>query len=292
MKREKLLAVGGTAVLIMAVVYSLVSYVGGEFGRRANAEARIRDEMGKLQARIRQGKLAQQTLQGLQERALAAGKRLDASHTRYQQWLLNQVNAAGLADAVVQAQSMQRDTRRNGNSTLIYNLSAKGDLTQLVGWWKEFYGLECMHSLHNVTLTPIEGTDRLRIDATVQVYAMGNAADREMADLPRRAPDKFQQYAEVIANRRIFAAANRAPSLEMPKTVGVRGGVAVSLQAAAKDPDPGDKLTYSLVGPIPMAGTAGWIAFHHRSSRRQRVAVSGIHRDGGRDRWSVAGPIR
>ncbi|MDA0657832.1 MAG: cadherin repeat domain-containing protein [Planctomycetota bacterium] len=247
MKREKLLASAGAAAILLLVLFSVFSYVRSEFQKRTDAEQKIQENIRARQAEVRQGKIALQTLRSLESRALRAGQGVDQSQTRYQQWLLDRVNRCGLDGAYVQ--SNNPSARKNGDVVLSFRLGANGTLPECLAWWQEFYSLERLHLMRNVTLTPQEGTRRLKIEATVEVYAMAAATDREVADGPPRALEAQRESAELIMARNFFVPPNHPPTLDVPALATHELGATLTLQATGKDPDPGDKLRFELVDP-------------------------------------------
>lgn len=260
MRREKLLVSAGATVIILLVLYSIFGYVRTEFQKRTVLANKIQEDIRARQAEIRQGKLSLRTLCALESRALPAAQFVDQSHTRYQQWLLDGVNRCGLAEAYVQ--SIGRVAKTNGSFVLTYRLFAKGTLQQCLAWWQEFYAIERLHLLRNVMLTPIEGTRQLKIESTVEVFAMVAATDRDVADVPRRGEKTLREFAELIVARNIFSPPNHPPTLDLPTTADLDSGAMLTLQAAAKDPDSGDTLRYDLLDPPKDAtidGTTGQI---------------------------------
>src|SRR6478609_1955672 len=137
--RERILLVIVGAVALLIVGYFVTSWISGQFSRRAIEMARLKDEIKKFDRQAALGRAAARKIAQFEERSLPA--KAEIAKTRYQTWLVNEMEAAGLTEPDVRAVSTQ-----GGDKDLfvkqLFAVEAAGELPQLVELLHSFYSVD------------------------------------------------------------------------------------------------------------------------------------------------------
>ena len=105
--RERILAIaiGGVAAAIIG--YFAVSYVTGQFSKRSTEIARLEGEIKKSKDQVFAGQVAAKKITQYEARSLPPDE--EVTRTQYQDWLLEEIQDAGLTepDAVAHGTTVQ-----------------------------------------------------------------------------------------------------------------------------------------------------------------------------------------
>lgn len=251
--REKKLAmiVGALAAAVLLVV--VAKKVIAAYETRAATRQRHMDELGVHELQIRRAAIDKQKLVELENRSLPGD--VEQARSRYQNWLLASLVEAGLEG--VDVKSVPGGPSRRVYQPMLFNVTAKGNLTQLLTWMHKFYRTGHLHVVRRLTASPIEKTKQLDLDIGVEAVvlhgAKGVAAPPE---LPGRLPlGELAAYRKIIEGRNMAGPPNRAPTLAAVSRVTGKLGQPIAFTLRGKDEDPLDKLAYRFDGEAPKGAT-------------------------------------
>src|SRR5947207_110449 len=98
-----LVIVGAVALLIVG--YFVTSWASGQFSRRAVEIGRLKDEIKKFDRQAALGRAAARKIAQYEERSLPANAEI--AQTKYQTWLVNEMERAGLIEPDVHFMTSQ-----------------------------------------------------------------------------------------------------------------------------------------------------------------------------------------
>ncbi|MEX2187564.1 MAG: Ig domain-containing protein [Pirellulales bacterium] len=251
--REKKLAmiVGATVALVIVVV--AVKKVIAAYGTRADAHAKLLDDKAAQSLQLRAGELAGEKLAAMENRSLSGN--VEEARSRYQNWLLASLVGAGLEG--VDVKSVPGGPSRRVYQPMLFNVTAKGNLTQLLTWLHDFYGTGHLHLVRRLNATPIEKSKQLDLDIGVEAISMYGAKGVETPpQMPERLPrGDLAAYRHVIESRNIAGPPNRAPTISPVSRVTGKLGQPIAFTVRGKDEDSLDSLTYRFEGDAPQDAT-------------------------------------
>src|SRR6478609_6329902 len=151
--RERILLVIVGAVALLIVGYFVTSWISGQFSRRAIEMARLKDEIKKFDRQAALGRAAARKIAQFEERSLPAN--FEVAKTKYQTWLVNEMERAGLIEPDVHSISQQ-----GGEKDLFikqsFGVEAVGTLPQVVELLYEFYRVDWLHRITDLKLRPVK----------------------------------------------------------------------------------------------------------------------------------------
>lgn len=251
--REKKLAMIVGALAVALVVALGIMRVRDAYKQR---EASKNDALGKLteqRLRLRAGEMAQEKLARMAERSL--GGDVEQARSRYQNWLLASLVGAGLEG--VDVKSVPGGPSRRVYQPMLFNVTAKGNLTQLLTWLHDFYGTGHLHLIRRLGATPIEKSKQLDLDIGVEAIAMhGTKGVEDVPATPERLPrGDLAAYRKVIESRNMAGPPNHPPTIASISRVTGKLGQPITFTVRGKDEDPLDTLTYRFEGDAPQGAT-------------------------------------
>lgn len=244
-ERERRLAmvVGGLALL--GLISMGAQRLSGMFTSRQDQIAMLEKSISDKRLEIQRGQRATQELTSYERRSLPPN--VDVAGSLYRAWLIELVTRSGLSEATVKMLAARE--HRDIYHELPFAVTAQGDLEQIVRLLHDFYSADYLHRIRNATLKPIEGTPQLNLSLTIESLAMHSAPmQQKLAPRPAEqlSAKNVEAYVNTIVKRNIFAPPNKAPNLAVPTLPPVYKGRTATFKLAGSDPDPAQKLTYSL----------------------------------------------
>ena len=103
--RERLFGLIVGTVAVFVVGFFLYSWIAGQFDRRAKEIARLNNDIRKFERTGELGRTASRKIAQFEERSLPANP--EVARTRYQTWLVNEMELAGLIEPDVRFVSSQ-----------------------------------------------------------------------------------------------------------------------------------------------------------------------------------------
>jgi hypothetical protein len=250
--RERLLAIVVGVLAIGIAGYFVQSWVGGRFAERRAKIARLEGEIKSFKRQVAAGQKAVQKLAAYEERSLPANPEI--ARTQYQNWLLDEVERAGLSEPEVAFGSLTQE--KNLYDKQSFTVAAKGMLPQVVDLLHTFYSVDWLHRITRLTLVPVKDSKQLEVHLTVEALSLRRANIHELAPRPSRRLTLAhrQAYHDAIVGRNLFGPANNAPRITAIGNKDVPLGRSTDLTVKGTDPDPLDKVRYRLVqSPDPEA---------------------------------------
>jgi hypothetical protein len=262
-QRERLLAIGTGALVVMLAVFFGWSQITTMFDSRQTALRNVQQQVSQqkelLQKEMRQKQQLEEVIQG----TIAAE---DAqSVNNYKSWLLGLVMDSGFENPNVNPRT---ENRSKLFQQAIFTVKGRADLEQVSSFLVKFYQSTEHHQIRGLKLTPITNSRLVDVDFTI-ILLMGNGgtrvtvSDQQVAQADHK---KLQEMASAIVNRNFFSDQNVAPKWSDVATQTFPRGEPIEVALTATDANAGDKLTYKLVeGPEgasvdPSTGTLRWRA--------------------------------
>lgn len=250
-REKRLLLVTGVVAAVIAVLV-VGNQIRGAFATRASTRRSLQDQLDGQTLSLMKAAQARAKLSTYEQRSLPRNP--SVATALYQDWLLQQVAAAGWDDPSVIAlpPEMKGDAYRRQEFTL----AGKGSLEKLLKFLYAFYRSDQLHLLKKCHVTPQDKLRELQFDVSIETLSLPAAdRDKELAAGERKLPHEIDHYRNVIETRNLLGLPNRPPAFDRMAPVSARPGQPLTFTAKAKDPDEIDILQYALEGTVPTGAT-------------------------------------
>jgi len=245
--RERLFALIVGTVAVLVVGFFLYSWVAGQFDRRAKEIARLNTDIRKFERTGELGRTASRKIAQFEERSLPANP--EVARTRYQTWLVNEMELAGLIEPDV------RFVTAIGSDKDIFvkqsfSIEAIGTLPQVVELLHAFYAVDWSHRITRLTLRPVKDSKLLDITINVEALSLKRASrvDKlEPKPSQRLALDSRDKYYDAIVGRNLFGPRNNEPKISISGSLDVFLEREAELTIKWTDPDPLDQVYINLI---------------------------------------------
>ena len=165
-------------------------------------------------------------------RALSLPGDAEQASSEYRNWLLT-LGSETFGEAAVRVQHTG-DINKKHNDFDVYRqsrftMSTVGSLAQLISFLENFYELDCLHRISNLSIVPIKNvqtqqpTKLMTLKFTFEALAVSGSDDsreiRERAEiqdetLRQHLPDRFAEWKDHVLRRNVFGFPNEfAPSV-------------------------------------------------------------------------------
>jgi hypothetical protein len=252
--RERLFAIVVGFLALVIGVYFVQSWVFGQFDRRQKEIVKVKDEIKKFERTSNLGRVASRKLVQYEQRSLPSN--VEVARTRYQNWLVGEMELAGLVQPDVRFASAQ-----GGDKDLfvrqLFVVKAAGSLPQVVELLHSFYSVDWLHRITQLKLRPFEDSKLLDVELNIETLSLKKAASTDKLETrpsQRLALQTRGEYYDAIVGRNIFGPRNSDPKLEISGPLEVFLGRTADLTIKGVDPDPLDQVAVKLVeSPSPDA---------------------------------------
>ena len=267
-QREKILAIAIGALLPICLIPLGIWYGYKGLSDQRMQIATLEKRKNMLELAERRWMNAERRRNDIRAMSLPGDKKQAASV--YRNSLLS-LGTQIFGESAVRVQDTGFETRRSDNIEVYhenrFTMSTVGTLPQLLTFLQEFYELDCMHRISNMSIIPIKNsqtqtpTKMLTIKFTFQAISASGAemerdiekpAEIEDESLRQHLPDQFVEWRDRALRRNVFGLPNNAPKLSR---VGTKRYTKekVEVRISARDTDDGDQLIYELLAS-PMDG--------------------------------------
>lgn len=243
--RERVLAIALGAVFGLVVLWMGYSRLSISYTSRRTQIAGLEKKIKDRKRLEREALHAGTRMAGY--RRISLPTKLEVARSEYQNWLLECVGKAKLANPQVNVGPTR--TVANLCSEFTFIVGGRGDLRQVVGLLYDFYQPGYLHRISRLALKPVPDSKLLDVNLTIHAIALEKADESER--LPpilgnRLTEPDLAAYEQDIVGRNIFGRANTAPRLAGAgrKEATLKKELEVELRGS--DSDPLDKLTYTL----------------------------------------------
>lgn len=244
--QERLFAVVVVCVGLLLVGFFVTSYVRGQFATRQQRIAQLEKEIRDFKRQVLAGQIAAKKLADYEARSLPANP--EVARTRYQQWLVNVMESAGLIEPEIAFQRAQ--VEKNLFVRQSFGVDAVGTLPQIVEMLYAFYSVDWLHQIVDLKLRPVKDSKLLNLTMQIETLSLvqaKNADKLEARPSQRLALASREAYYDVIVGRNPFGPRNNPPSLAVRGLPEVFLGRELDLTIQASDPDPLDRVYLQLV---------------------------------------------
>lgn len=245
--RERMLMVVVGAVGGLIAVFFVYSWVHGQFDRRTQEIARLTDEIKKFDRQVALGRAAARKVTQYEERSLPANAEI--ARIRYQTWLVNEMESAGLIEPDVRAVSSQ-----GGDKDLFVKqtiaVEASGTLPQVVELLYAFYRVDWLHRITQLKLRPLKESKLIEVTMHIETLSLKKATHVEK--LEPRPSQRLElanrdAYYDAIVGRNVFGPRNNPPQISLSGSPDVFLGREADLTIKWTDPDYLDQVYTNLV---------------------------------------------
>jgi len=259
-QREKLLAIlVGVSLLVLVATYGGKS-VMRVFSDRDATMTQLKKSISKKKVAIVTAKRARDALTVYENRSLPGDPVLASS--RYRAWLHDWAEQCGISEENVRCESVR--TRRNQYNSFTFSMSCEGDLRHMVRLLHEFYSVDYLHRIKQLTMRPLKDQKKMALAFRIETLSLPTAAkDKALGDLPshRLAFDSVDQYYNVIVNRNPYAPANEPPRFVSTSRITGYLNQPLTIRPEVKDPE-NNRVSYRL-GDVELEG----LKFDEQSGR-------------------------
>ena len=250
-KREKILAsIVAVSLLLVGFVFA-VGRVTTAFDDKRDEVVDLKRTLGDQKLTIKRGAVADKQLAEWRQRSLPEDP------TRARSMYLNWLRKRAADD--VKFDGLKFNTLAAGQEGDVYfrhgfGLDARGTLQQLIQFLYDFYSVDQLHRITQLTAKPINNSKQLDIKIRIEAIALPGAPDREALPEPgesnRLARNDVQEYVQAIMNRSLFSPANQPPDVAFLATQRANPDKELRVTIPAKDPE-SDELSFELDGDVP-----------------------------------------
>jgi hypothetical protein len=252
--RERLFAIVVGCLAVVIGSYFVYSWVAGALDRRVKDIARVKEEIRKFERTGNLGRAASRKIAQYEQRSLPSN--VEVARTRYQSWLISEMELAGLIEPDVRFASAQ-----GGDKDLFIRQSfvvqAHGTLPQVVELLHSFYSVDWLHRMTLLRLRPVPDTKLLEMTINIDALSLKKAASADKLEARpsnRLALKDADAYYDAIVGRNKFGPRNNEPKLEISGPLEVFLGRTADVAIKGVDPDPLDQVYVNLVqSPSPDA---------------------------------------
>jgi Tfp pilus assembly protein PilO len=244
-QRERLLSILVGAAAVVLVMWYVTSSVFARFEEKDRRIESLSKEVRKKKDEVRKAQLAATRVANYTDRSLPPDA--DLASSLYQAWLTRLIEQVGLTDTEVT--KLRVAQARNTYQRIGFNISAQGNLSQLVEFLYQFQSMDWMHRIDRFSVKPIRNSKQLSLDLTISGLCINGAPRSEQLTI-RTAPQwqekSLAEYREPIVQRNFFSPPNAEPALNVPARSTAYVGKTFELPLQASDPDPLDRVTFAL----------------------------------------------
>jgi len=202
--REKFLAAAvATLVLLWGATTGWKRYQAA-LESNLTAQRNVAQELSTVRAATARGRRAQQRLRQWQRQSLPAD--LNIARSRYEDWLRQQLTAAGLQ--IKELNPASSKTSSNNYQQLPFKITALGELAELTEFLHRFYQARHLHRISQANIAPSPDRKALTISLTVDGLLLADTDRQEQ--LAEGTTDALKQtlaeFRSSIVSRNVFAA--------------------------------------------------------------------------------------
>jgi Tfp pilus assembly protein PilN len=277
--QERLLAVVVAAVGLMLAGFFVTSWVQGQFATRRQRISQLEKEIRDFKRQVLAGQLAAKKLAEYEARSLPSNPEI--ARTRYQQWLVNVMESAGLIEPDISFQRAQ--VEKNLFVKQSFTVEAAGTLPQIVEMLYAFYSVDWLHQIIDLKLRPVKDSKLLNLTMQVEALSLMKAKNTDKLDIrpsQRLALQNREAYYDQIVGRNPFGPRNNPPALAVRGLPEVFLGREVELTIQATDPDPLDRvylqLTHSAAPDAELDPATGKFRWRPKAVGTYEFVVEGI----------------
>lgn len=202
-RRERMLLLVTVLLLAGLGVKFTANKLLAAFDTRTERRDSLQAELARKQTLILRGRRNSRQIADWEQQSLPAN--LQLARSLYQNWLVGLVDRAKLE--AVQVNSSTPQSRGDAYRRLTFNLTAQGELVQIVRFLHEFYQAGHLHQIRSLSLAPAPAGRRLVLTATIEALSLPAADKDRLNDQPaqRLARSKLEDYVQTIVSRNFFA---------------------------------------------------------------------------------------
>ncbi len=253
-KREKLLAVGVGAVVLLFVGQSIVSsFQDALTKKREKLESLVKKKQDQ-DLLVTSGIIANQKINIVAPRSLP--KNVEKARADYMEWLIALGDEAQLDEPTprfLDASSFKPE--KDAFQSFKFQIKGSGTIENATQLLYGFYSKDYLHRITRFDVSPLSSRepDRLSITLDCEVLALAIAKDKQEppAGNSNRLAKSLDEYKKPISERNLFSPMNYPPNVSAKKTVDAKVGLKIDYTIEATDAGPNQYLLFDTVGDVP-----------------------------------------
>ncbi len=253
-KREKLLAVGVGAVVLLFVGQSIVSsFQDALTKKREKLESLVKKKQDQ-DLLVTSGIIANQKINIVAPRSLP--KNVEKARADYMEWLIALGDEAQLDEPTprfLDASSFKPE--KDAFQSFKFQIKGSGTIENATQLLYGFYSKDYLHRITRFDVSPLNSRepDRLSITLDCEVLALAIAKDKQEppAGNSNRLAKSLDEYKKPISERNLFSPMNYPPNVSAKKTVDAKVGLKIDYTIEATDAGANQYLLFDTVGDVP-----------------------------------------
>jgi Tfp pilus assembly protein PilO len=204
-KRERFLLIVAGVVLLCVVVPFCYSYFSSSISQLRTQKAKLKDEIAKLDAEIKDEKHVREQLTEFSKQSLPPGEH---AKSQYQNWIVDTAGSVGLRERKVDIGS--ETTLKDYYKKYTFKLTCKGTLEQIAEFLRRFHKTDYLHLIRKITPAVNKSSNLMDVTITIEAMSLTKAQTSRMLRVPDKDMLKItpqeQSILDEIKSRKLFTA--------------------------------------------------------------------------------------
>ena len=253
-KREKLLAAGVGAVVLLFVGQSIVSSFQDALTKKKEKLEGLVKKKQDQDLLVTSGIIANQKINIVAPRSLP--RNVEKARADYMEWLIALGDEAQLNEPTprfLDASSFKPE--KDAFQSFKFQIKGAGTIETATQLLYGFYAKDYLHRITRFDVSPLNSRepDRLSITLDCEVLALAIAKDKQ--EPPDANSNRFakslDEYKKTISERNLFSPMNYPPNVSAKKSVEAKVGLKLDYTIEATDAGPNQYLLFDTVGEVP-----------------------------------------
>lgn len=249
--RERILSIGVGAALAIAVGSYILNGIREGFKTKQARVEQLESELLKRESSISDGLLDRKRLQMVAERSLPSDG--ENAQSDYTEWLIDLVDQSGITSPKWSFNN-KSIPEKGVYKKYLFTVSGSGTIENLNKLLYHFYSKDYLHRITSMKISPVLNAPyQLTMQMTGEVLALDAASAKQAPPdwTSPRVKKTLDEYKLALTQRNIFSPSNHVPDWPERTSVTAPRGTAFSYTPSARDRDPGQSISYDVVGKVP-----------------------------------------
>ncbi|MCF7963103.1 MAG: Ig domain-containing protein [Pirellula sp.] len=253
-KREKLLAAGVGAVVLLFVGQSIVSSFQDALTKKKEKLEGLVKKKQDQDLLVTSGIIANQKINIVAPRSLP--RNVEKARADYMEWLIALGDEARLDEPTPRfLDASPFKPEKDAFQSFKFQIKGAGTIENATQLLYGFYAKDYLHRITRFDVSPLNSRepDRLSITLDCEVLALAIAKDKQ--EPPEANSNRFakslDEYKQTICERNLFSPMNYPPNVSAKKSVDAKIGLKLDYTIEATDAGPNQYLLFDTVGEVP-----------------------------------------
>lgn len=253
-KREKFLAAGVGAVVLLFVGQSIVSSFQDALAKKKEKLEGLVKKKQDQDLLVTSGIIANQKINIVAPRSLP--RNVEKARADYMEWLIALGDEARLDEPTPRfLDASPFKPEKDAFQSFKFQIKGAGTIETATQLLYGFYAKDYLHRITRFDVSPLNSRepDRLSITLDCEVLALAIAKDKQ--EPPEANSNRFakslDEYKQTICERNLFSPMNYPPNVSAKKSVDAKIGLKLDYTIEATDAGPNQYLLFDTVGEVP-----------------------------------------